>query len=99
MKMTIAPRQITTDYDHGYLNMMSVGAGGIGVFSQCGHFVQVVTYIHHGQIEAPVKVVQYAQNAFPSACIQRGERLIHEQKVGTGGQRPGDGHPLTFTSG
>lgn len=33
MKMTIRPNQITTDYDHGYLNMMTVGAGGIGVWT------------------------------------------------------------------
>jgi len=33
MKMTIAPRQIITDHDGGYLNMMSVGAGGIGVWT------------------------------------------------------------------
>ena len=48
--------------------------------------------------EAGVQAQKFVLNRFARAGVERAERLIHQEEVGVGGQRPGDADPLPLAA-
>ena len=52
-----------------------------------------------GDAALPVDAQELILQLAPGDLVHRAERLVHQQKLRTGGQRPGDTHPLALSAG
>ena len=75
-----------------------------GVHHQCAGpqfqgFRDVVGHKQDGDAALPVDAQELILQLAPGDLVHRAERLVHQQKLRTGGQRPGDAHPLALSAG
>ena len=63
------------------------------------HHLQLVRYQHNGQIEPLVNIRQQSQHRGGGLGIQSAGRLVAQQHLRSGGQRPGDADALFLPAG
>ncbi len=59
----------------------------------------VVGHIHGGRFVLDVQALEFGAHLFAQLRIQRADRLIHQQRLGTAHQRTPDGHALQVAAG
>ena len=64
-----------------------------------GQRAEVVRDDHDRQAEAVPQLGEQPQDVVPVARVERADRLVAQQQLGLGGQRPGDRDPLPLAAG
>src|SRR5690606_37662764 len=91
-------------------NAGSVAAGKRGGFTLAGgqahhlrcqtrHFLPVMADVKNGEAQFVTNALDDLHDFLPARGVERGQRLVHQQKARGGEQRPANGDPLRLAAG
>ena len=69
------------------------------MIGQARHFVPGMADVQHRDVQFVVQAFQVRQNLALALAVEGRERLIHQQQLRAGEQRPGDADTLALAAG